>query len=341
MIYPAYLKKGDTIGVTATSSGFSEKIDIQKLENAKKNLNDIGFHIFETENVRKNFKLVSSSAEERAKEFYELYCNPEIKHIIAASGGEFLMEILPWLEKYHLEDKKAKWVQGFSDTSLLLFYLTTKYQIATVHSTNLGGYGRREIHPTFLKTLEMISNEEEKVQESYRMYESTPINWQEGKELELPLLDSEVEYKNLYGENDVVMHGRLLGGCMDVLKTIIGTPYDNTKKYCEQYEEGILWYLENCEMNVCDLYRTLWQMKEAGWFQNAKGFLIGRTMSKKTVHDFSYEDALHSAFDSLHIPVIYDIDVGHTQLQWTMINGSLADFKYERGKGTIKMRFID
>jgi len=339
MLFPDCLKKGDTIGVTATSSGLMNEIDAITLENASKNLGAIGYQIIETENVRKCNKLVSSTGKERAKEFYELYCNSKVKHIIASSGGEFLMEMIPYLDKYSLVGKKPKWVQGYSDTSLLLFYLTTKYNIATVHATNYGGYGRKEIHPAFLKTLEIISSNNPNVQESYEMYESSPIHWQEGKEFELPKLDSKVEYKNLYGKNKERIQGRLIGGCMDVLKTIIGTSYDNTQKFCSQFEEGMVWYLENCEMSVCDLYRTLWQMREAGWFQNAKGFLIGRTLCQKFVHEFSYEDALHDALDELNVPVIYDIDVGHTQLQWTMINGSLADFEFENGKGILKMTF--
>lgn len=338
MIYPAHLKKGDIIGVTATSSGIRDEIDILTLENARKNLEEIGYKIIETNNVAAHSvrHLVSSSGEERAKEFYELWCDENVKHIIASCGGEFLMEMLPYLDNYHLEEKTPKWVQGYSDTSLLLFYLTTKYDIATVHATNYGGYGRKVIHPAFLRTLEMISSDETYEQQSFELYESTPINRQEGKEFELPYLDTKVEYKNLYEKEKEKISGRLIGGCIDALRTIIGTPYDNTKDFCSKYKEGMIWYLENCEMNVCDFYRTLWQMREAGWFENANGFLFGRTVSKDEIGGFTYEDALHSALDSLDVPVIYDIDVGHTQLQWTMINGALAEFEYDNGKGKLK-----
>ncbi|MBQ7765117.1 LD-carboxypeptidase [bacterium] len=339
MNFPGILEKRDTIGITATSSGLTRETDVIKLENAIKNLNDIGYKVIETDNVRKSEKLVSSSGEKRAEEFYSLYTNHDVKYIIAASGGEFLMEMLPYLNKYQLEGKNPKWVQGFSDTSLLLYYLTTKYNIATIHGSNLGGYGRKEIHSSYIRSIEIISSEAESVQESYEMYEAIPRHWQEGQEFELPNLDTKVEYKNLYGEKKVQFAGRLIGGCMDVLKTLIGTPYDYTQKFCNQFDEGMIWYLENCEMSVTDMYRALWQMREAGWFKNANGVLIGRTRSKETVHDFSYEDALHATFDGLEIPVIYDIDVGHVDLQWTMINGSLAEFEYEEGKGIIRQRF--
>lgn len=341
MFFPEVLKKGDTIGITATSSGLTRETDGIKLENAKKNLSNLGYKIIETENVRKSDKLVSSSGEKRAEEFYSLYTNHDVKYIIAASGGEFLMEMIPYLGKYQLEEKNPKWVQGFSDTSLLLYYLTTKYNIATVHGSNLGGYGRKEIHSSYMRSIEIISSTEESVQESYEMYEAIPKHWQEGQEFELPNLDTKVEYKSLYGEEKVAIKGRLIGGCMDVLRTLLGTPYDYTKKFCGQFEEGMIWYLENCEMSVTDLYRALWQMREAGWFKNANGILVGRTRSKDAVHDFTYEDALKAVFDELKIPVIYDIDVGHVDLQWTMINGSLVEFEYKNGKGVIRQRFVE
>ena len=340
MVYPEFLKKGDSNCVTATSSGIDKEIDIKKLENAIKNLNNIGYKVVETGNVRKNIKFVSSSGEERAKEFYSSFTNHDIKYIIAASGGEFLMEMLPYLDKYDLNTFQPKWIQGFSDTSLLLFYLTTKYSFATVHSNNFGGFGRREIPASYMKSIEIISGEKENVQESFEMYESIPIHWQEGKEFELPNLDTKVVYKSLYEDNKIKISGRLIGGCVDTLRTIIGTPYDYASKFCNNFDEGMLWYLENCEMNITDLYRTLWQMKEAGWFNNAKGFLIGRTRSMEAMNDLTYEDVLHNVFDDFNVPVIYDIDVGHIDLQWTMINGSFAEFEYENGKGKIKQSMI-
>lgn len=335
MIYPDRLKKEATIGVTATSGGCDGEKDLTKLEYAISNLAKEGYKVVLTDNVKKCEKLVSSSGEQRTKEFYDLWCDENIDMIIAASGGEFLMEVLPHLNRYHLEDKNAKWVQGFSDTSVLNYYITTKYDIATIHGANFGAYGRKQIHPSYLKSFEVASCEKEIIEESYEMYEAHPIHWQEGMEFEMPRPDTKVEYKNLYGENEVKVSGRIIGGCMDALRTLVGTSYDYTKSFCDRHKEGIIWYLENCEMSVTDIYRTLWQMREAGWFDNAKAILIGRTMSSEAVHEFTYKDALHSAFDSLNIPVIYDIDVGHTALQWAIINGSKATFEYKKGKGKI------
>ena len=57
---------------------------------------------------------------------------------------------------------------------------------------------------------------------------------------------------------------------------------------------------------------------------------------KEDMKDFTYLDVLHKIFDDMNVPVIYDIDFGHLAPQWTIINGSYAEFEYENGKGKIK-----
>lgn len=88
----------------------------------------------------------------------------------------------------------------------------------------------------------------------------------------------------------------------------------------------MLWYLENFASDPLTLYRILWQMKEANWFFNCNGFIIGRTRGIFQVDDFSYLDALHKIFDDMKIPVIYDVDIGHLPPMWSMVMVVLGNF---------------
>ena len=336
MIYPPKVELNDFIGVTATSAGLEDEASLNKLESAIKNFNKMGYKIYETSNVRKCDKLVSSSGKERAEEFLELWKDENIKYIILARGGEFLMEMLPFLDKEEIRDSMPKWVQGFSDSSLLLFYLTTNFGMATIHGNNFSAYAMSNLDKSLLKSLEVVQNPSEVlIQKNFDKYESYSINREEGKELQPFNLTEDVIYKNLYGNNEEAFEGRLIGGCIDVLKVIIGTEFDNTKTFCKKFSEGMIWYLENCEMSIADLYRSLWQMKNAGWFENANAFLIGRTKANTPIGDFTYENVLHSVFDDMNVKVIYDVDFGHVQPQWTIVNGSYAKFEYKDGKGRI------
>lgn len=340
-VYPDSVNKNFKIGVTAMSAGLNDERGMVKLKNAINSFTNKGFEIVETANVRKGAKLVSDNAENRANEFLELWKREDISYIIVACGGEFLMETLPYLHKNKeiFLNTKSKWIQGFSDVSLLNFYLTTNYNFATIHANSFSSYAMipwdrsLELPVDFVKNVPTELN-----QTNFEFYEKerdrTP-----GAECNPYNLTEKVEYKNLYKDKCVKFGGLLIGGCMDVLKVLLGTPMDNTKTFCSSFDEGILWYLENCEMSVTDLKRTLWQMKSAGWFENANGFIIGRTNFKNTIEDFSYEDALHDVLDDLKVPVVYDVDFGHVAPQWTMINGAFAEFSFNEGKAELKQYF--
>lgn len=338
--YPSPLKKGDTIGICAPSSGVTG-IFTEKLELAIKNLSKLGYKYIETPSVRQNYKAVSTSSKTRYKEFMSLYKNPKVKAIIPPWGGEFLMNMLPYLDLKLIEELPPKWILGFSDTSTLLFTLTTNLNIATAHGPNCIDFGFVSIDPSVLEALDILSLDKGKSfsQKNLKKYQK---DWLEVKKDVFPSynLSEEVIWKSLDNENHE-FRGSLIGGCMDVLCKIIGTPYDNVKNYISQFKDkGIIWYLESCEMNAGDIYRTLWQMKENGWFTNTNGFLYGRLDGYEDTQDFTYIDAFQKALSDLNVPVIYDVDLGHKPPQLTFINGAYGEVKYFGGKGEINQIMI-
>lgn len=333
MIFPNKLQAGDIIGVTGISDGCRED-DILRLENAIKKLNNEGFVCRETENVRQSYKLVSSDVKERAEQLMELFEDDEVKAIIAVSGGEFLMEILPFLD---FERIKPKWLQGYSDPSLLNYVITTKTNIATINGVNFKSFGMEPWHETIFKNIEFLKNIDSLIQNNFELFEGQRV------EAKTPYdgfaLNEKVEYRTLYNKENTIK-GRVIGGCIDVLSLLPGTSFDNTVNFCKQFDEGMLWYFDNCELNVAGFYRTIWRMKQAHWFDNANGFLIGRTAVEKDLYGFTYEDALHKAFDDIGVPVFYDVDIGHVPPQWSMINGSLGEFEFNIEKSKLIQKMI-
>ena len=331
MIFPNKLNLGDTIATTAVSCGCADENDILRLENSIKKLKEYGFNVKETRNVRTNNKLDSSTPKERAEEFMELLENNEVKAIIATNGGEILMDMLPYLDIERIKKSKPKWIQGYSDPSLLNYFITTKFNIATINSVNFKSFGMENWHECLIKDIEFLKNGDIISQNSFDMFESARVK---DDPYAGYALSEKVQYKSLYSKEDIVK-GRIIGGCIDVISLVLGTKFDNTVNFCKQFDEGMLWYIDNCELNMAGFYRTIWQMKQAGWFNNARGFLIGRTPVEKEYFDFNYLDSLHKAFDDLNVPVFYDVDIGHLPPQWTMINGSLGEFKYLDGRGEL------
>ena len=168
IIYPNKLKTGDTVGITAVSMPANdEKIDI-----AINNLKELGLKVIETSNVRST-GIVSSSGKKRAEELLELYKNPDVKYIIAARGGEFLMEMLPYLKGHEdIIRNNVKWFQGFSDPSLLNLFITTNFNIATINMENISEYAMKPRFKSLQDSLDfMFSNSNEFIQESFEKYQ--------------------------------------------------------------------------------------------------------------------------------------------------------------------------
>ena len=323
MKYPHFLNNGSTIGITAMSAGVGKKIEEFNLsvENICKN----GFKVIETESVRVN-NFISATGEQRAKEFDELIINNDVDMIMCAAGGDFALEMLPFVDGEHIL-KNPKWIMGASDPTSLLYYVTTKLDIATLYGHNAGSYDAINLDLSNEISFEYIKGNLVK-QDSYPLYESD----KKSRTIEGYMLDTEVVYENINGYTDVT--GRLIGGCLDVLKDIIGTKYDGTLEFIEKYKnDGIVWYFDNFALSTDSFYRTLLQMREAGWFKYAKGILVGRVMYPQENFGLSYQEALSKIFKD--IPVVFNMDIGHVVPKMTLINGAIVHVISENGKGSI------
>ena len=334
IIYPNKLKTGDTVGITAVSMPANdEKIDI-----AINNLKELGLKVIETSNVRST-GIVSSSGKKRAEELLELYKNPDVKYIIAARGGEFLMEMLPYLKGHEdIIRNNVKWFQGFSDPSLLNLYITTNFNIATINMENISEYAMKPRFKSLQDSLDfMFSNSNEFIQESFEKYQKQ--EFEEGN-----LKGYNLTEKNIYecDINNVKFEGRLIGGCIDVFSLIVGTDLDKIEEFVSQFDdEGVIWYLDNCELAPCEFYRRLWYMKQKNYFKNVKGFFFFFSLMQNINNEFfSFKDAVERALKEFNVPIVYNVDTGHIPPQMCMINGSYAIFEYNNGKGKLIQKLI-
>lgn len=112
MRYPENLKKGDTIGICAPSAGITDEFKQAQLDCAIKNLKELGYKVIETKSVRTSVNGRSASSCQRAEEFMELMENKDVKLILYATGGDFLMEMLDELDFEKLKKLPPKWTRG-------------------------------------------------------------------------------------------------------------------------------------------------------------------------------------------------------------------------------------
>ena len=308
MIFPKYLKNGDTIGITACSCGVLGKIE--KYEKSINNIKNNGFNIIETDNVRTG-GVVSSDKLVRARELESLFLSNEVNAIAIASGGDFLYDMLDEVDFNILKDN-PKWLAGSSDPTSLLYILTTKYDIATLYSPcNMSGFSSDDLHQSYLNYFEILKGNLVK-QEKFPYMENSEVD---------DLFDQPNEWLNINGNVDE--EGIVIGGCIEVLKDIIGTKFDNTLEFLEKYKDnGFIWYFDVFSMTSEGLYNTLLQFKNAGWFKYSKAVIVGKVRFPNTFTGMKYEDAVKNALPD--VKTIFNFDIGHVKPSFTMINGMKA-----------------
>lgn len=324
MIYPKWLKRGDLIGIPAPSAGIREE-NLEKFDVSLDHIKKAGYRVKETESVRSGL-LASASGEVRGREFMELIEDDEVDLILCAAGGEFLIDVLPYLD-YEKIRQNPKWIQGYSDPTSILFGITTKLDIATIYGSNGGGFGMTELHPSLEENIKLWSGELAG-QTNYDQYESEKVEGHDGYHLSAP-----VEWKTPNGPVDV--SGRLIGGCMDCLLDLIGTPNEAAAAFAKRYaKDGLIWYFDVYSMPAESVYRTLLHMERAGWFEGAKAFIFGRVAYPATYADMTYEEAAVKALGK-EVPLIMEADVGHVAPKMTFVNGCMAHVEAADGKGRV------
>ena len=335
MIYPEFIRERDIIGVSAPSAGLTEPLRINTLNNAVKKFEEKGYKILLTPNVRKNEDGVSSSATIRSLELASLYQNKDVKAIICAKGGEFLVEMLSCFD-FSVVQKNIKWLQGYSDPTGLLFTITTNLDIATIYGSNFAGFGMDTWHESLENNLDILEGKL-LMQKSFLKYESMRVDMVTGREGYH--LDTPVYWKTLNQGKEVSFKGRIIGGCIDIITELFGTRFDKTKEFIEKYKgDGIIWYFDNCELSMEDMVRTLWKFKDNGWFQYTTGIIFGRSATNYSNMGITLEDALNRVLGDLDLPIIIDADIGHVPPRMTIINGAYTMVYCKDGKGTLEFQ---
>ena len=330
MKYPENLKVGDTIGICAPSCGI-EPEKYEKLDRAEKTLREKGYKIYETASVRQNIKGRSASAETRVKEFMELYRNPEVKLIIFATGGDFLCETFEYLNFEELRNLPPKWMQGYSDITGFEFLFNTILEIPSIYCQTIKDYAMKPLFTNLIDALRIASGEEI-IQESYELYEEESLEENPNYTYHLT---KKVQWKNLKNEEKIEIEGRMIGGCLDTIINYVGTKYDNVKNYIS-HTDGVIWYFDIFEMSTPMIYRSLWQLKNAGYFEKCNGIIFGRPLFVREDYGITYVEAYKDALEDLNIPIIFDADIGHKPPQLAIVNGGYSKIISYAGKGKIK-----
>lgn len=337
MIYPKFIKKENKIAVPAPSDGANCKQDINRYKNAKRQIEQLGYRVELSANIFNSEKGRSAKEKERAKELNKMFEDNETDFIWCAAGGEFLVEMLPYVDFEKLV-QNPKWVEGFSDPTGILFPLTTMYDVATIYGNNFKGFGAQEYDRSLKENIEIIKGNLI-TQQSYEMFENERQEKVTG--LEGYNLTDKVKWRTL-NDNPVTIKGRIFAGCLDIISELAGTKYDGTSSFIEKYKEDeIIWGFDICDLSKEEVIRTLWKLNELGYFKYTKGIIFGRCGNESSYLGYDMKSCIKdSVIYNLGVPIIYEADISHKGPSMTIINGSIATVKCENGKGNIAFELI-
>ena len=185
----------------------------------------------------------------------------------------------------------------------------------------------------------------EKQVHGYDTWERESLKNEENPAPQYNLTEKKILRKYVGGDEcdtEIAFEGRLVGGCMDCLVNLTGTSFYKVKEFNERYaDDGIIWFLESCDLNVFAIRRAMWQMDNAGWFKNVKGFLIGRPLCYgQEMMGLDQYEAVLGIIGKYNVPVIMDADLGHLSPTMPLICGSVATVSIKGNNYSIDMKLI-
>ncbi|MEQ6290008.1 S66 peptidase family protein [Vogesella sp. GCM10023246] len=324
--FPAPLQPGDRVAVCAVSSGVPEVLQ-GRLDASLQALRAAGFQVLEGATLRRQQHGASGSAAERLTDLNRFLYDPTVRAILPPWGGELALQLLAGIDFPHLATLAPKWLCGFSDVSTLTVPLTLRAGWATLHSPNV-----------FDLSEPARQQEMQALWHSWR-YGLPPLQqaatrfWRFGD----PGVTENSRVRVLGGGSSVI-EGRLLGGCLDVLSRLVGTPYFDLAAFKQQ---PTILYLENAELAPYELLRALSGMRLAGVMDGLAGLVLGRSSGPALAADggLGYQDAVQQALAGLHCPVVLDADIGHVPPQWCLLNGAWARLEVRAGTALLQQSY--
>ncbi|MCL6493433.1 MAG: LD-carboxypeptidase [Ignavibacterium sp.] len=309
VIKPKRLKDGDRIALVAPGSYISEN----ELQESVKNLSDLGFQVTFTERLTLQNGYFSGTDSQRAEDLMEMFEREDVDAIMCVRGGYGCTRILPLLD-YNVIKKNPKILIGYSDVTALLFGIFKKTGLITFH----GPVATSTFNEFSVKNFRSVLMNPESTKKFFNAY---------------PTSD-----ENIYGVQSLVKgkaKGRLVGGNLSIMVSLIGTKYD------VDYSNKII-FIEEIGEEPYRIDRMLTQLIQTDKFKNAAGIMMGifskcepKENDAAFSKSFSLMEVLKDRFSDFKIPVIYGMSFGHVKDKFTIPFGGLAELDTDEQSFTL------
>ncbi|GAB2027216.1 S66 family peptidase [Lactovum odontotermitis] len=311
-IYPEKLQIGDEIRVISPSSSISRVGGFEDNLSAKARLEALGYKVTFAEHILENDILSSASIASRVSDLHAAFTDPNVKLVLTTIGGYNSNELLPHID-WDIIQANPKIFCGYSDTTSLHNAIFAKTGLVTYYGPAYSSFKMDE-----LQEFQSASWVRALTQAQYELRASdvyTSDLWFDKTQPRRPLKNKWKVYQA--GKAS----GTITGGNLGTYFLQAGT------EFLTKVEAPIA-FLETAEEDdIFNFDRQLAQFLQIN--PDLQGLVIGRFPRENGMT----EEILHFILDKypvLHkIPVIYDVDFGHTQPIFTFPLGGEVEISTE------------
>lgn len=307
------LKPGDELRIISPSRSLS-LIAAEQRKIAKDQLQKLGFRISFSTNSFETDDFFSSSIDSRIEDLHEAFLDPNVKGILTTIGGFNSNQLLRYID-YSIIASNPKRLCGYSDITALsnsIYAQTGLITYSGPHFSTFAMLHGNEYTTEYFRRL-MMTEEEIKVQSSKHWSDDTWYRDQEDRTF--------IKNSGSFIINDGEAQGTIIGGNLCTLNLLQGT------EFMPSLKNSILFVEDDYESTPATFDRDLQSLIHQPEFQHVKGLVIGRFQKESHMTSDLLTKIIKSKEELSDIPVIADVDFGHTSPMITFPIGGLASLR--------------
>lgn len=315
-IIPQKLKHGDTIMIVAPSRGL-KLIGVDCREIAENRLKQMGLNVvFAPNTTDENFDYEGSTeVKKRVDDLMYAFTDPSVKGILTVIGGFNSNQIIKHLD-YDVISKNPKIFIGFSDITALHAAIYAQTGLVTYYGPHYSSLGMLQGCEYTLENMKkMLFEGGEILLKASDCWSDDP--W---------FLDQQnrhfIPNDGWWQIHSGKAEGTIIGGNLCTFNLNLGTAYRPEFK-----ENTILFIEDDCESGLVTFERNLQALLNQKDFINVKGLVIGRFQTGSQITREGLEFILNNKAELKNLPIIANIDMGHTTPIATIPLGGYAQIE--------------
>jgi len=331
-IKPARLKPGDKVAIISPSSGCAYLYPAVYAWGLERLRTIFKLEPVEFPTTRKSPEYLSQNPQARAEDINNAFKNPEIKAIIATTGGNDQIRILKYLDNEAIKNN-PKIFMGYSDCTNLHLYLWNLGIISYYGGSIISQFAMQgSMHEYTVDAIRKALFEDTigPVFPS-QFYTDYDLDWSD----ESLLTHNRPVEPNIGWEwhnwNNQVIQGRLWGGCLEILDLHLAV--DRYLPQLNQLENSILFIETSEELPTSGfVYRFVAALAEKNMLDKFSALLVGRPKAQflhmlppegKEQFIKNQEQGIKKALEDYGslLPVVFNMDFGHTDPQLILPSG--------------------